>query len=598
VWCGVGRGTRSGFMVLITNMEDVHMSGVSTQQAQMTKNIQTIVDAPFGEPVNIQTPSGMCSLFNTHLVSQKLIGIIGAMLNLEEWSCAAEGVAAGPHVMSIVFRADGLPVSGTLKRVYAISHCDTQSFAVNLLKNFEEAIDVAITKEPTASIRTCLWHELLTSIAHEMHHVASIATVSSENMAAWTEDDVRDEEAKAVEWARTTLMDLATSDVDIEPPTLDEEPLFQMLFMAENLKRLAAADESTSAAWDNQLLMLTNSWAWHDPKSGYTCDTFADWMSIEEVPPEQTILANQVHIVDKATGEEHDPRVEPTYSMVPTGPGVVMAEAVGPFAAVGAEEELPKVALWDQTVPAPAVETVIAVGAAGVGANTLFSAAPGAESDAQAIAEAMELAEQEDGGSMEGEYEYTAEPDMPAPAAPPVTRAATMFTTADEVVPGPAPAPEPEVRQAYDPNTVAATAQAVFTRCFQHIFTKCMPVNGVFQNPTAVYEPINISDIPGSEIVVGCDTIDAQGRFKKRANVPGWVKGTIFTTSKLPAFHIYLNVGGVIMERRLVPQNVNKTSKPAESARAGNHIGWIIDAAPQGSFVLKYENGQLSSCKR
>ena len=115
-----------------------------------------MVEAPFGEPVTIQTPTGVCSLFNTHLISQKLIGVIGAMLNLEEW----DGVS-GPHVMSIVFRADDSPVDNSMGQIFAVSHADVQAFAINLSRNFQEALEVAITVEPSISIRATLWNELL-----------------------------------------------------------------------------------------------------------------------------------------------------------------------------------------------------------------------------------------------------------------------------------------------------------------------------------------------------------------------------------------------------------------------------------------------------
>lgn len=576
------------------------MNTVSTQQAQMANNVKALTEQPFNEPVRIQTPTGMCSIYNHHLVSGRLIGIIGAILNLDFWG--EEGEYAGPHVMSIVFRADGNPVTPELKRIWGVSHADTQSIAVNLKKHFDASLETCIELEPTCSIRSSLWHEIITTIAHEIHHVATIQAVSDATRAVWTEEDTKDEEASAKEWAGNTLLELATSDLDMEPPSLDEEPLFQMLFMAANLERLADKNlpEAITAAWDNQLLMLSNGWSWHHPESGTTCKSFVDWVSVEEAgEAEETLIeSNKVEIINKDTGEVSEPLVADAFSIIPVSAAVVKKEAIGPF-----PEEKPKeeVEVTAQTVKSEVVEdvtvkTMFAGLTATTGQTNMFGNIGEAEQSAMDIAEAMDMDEFDADERVEGTYDdYDESPATIPPTATPAPETVGE-SAASEAVPEPAPAPEPEVRQAFDPNAVAATVHAVYLRCLNHLFQKCVPLNGIFQNPGAVYEPINISDIPGHEIFCGCDTILQNGQFQKRADRPGWVKGTIFNTSKLPAYHLYLNVGGIIMERRLVPQNANKTSKPAAEARAGNNIAWIIDAGPDGKFQMKYVNGQLSPC--
>jgi hypothetical protein len=158
---------------------------------------------------------------------------------------------------------------------------------------------------------------------------------------------------------------------------------------------------------------------------------------------------------------------------------------------------------------------------------------------------------------------------------------------------------QPEMTQAFDPGAVRQTTQLLFQRLFTHIFTKCQPIQGVFANPTAIFEPVPVTDIPGIKILIGSDTINETGQFKKKHPVNGFVKGLIFQTSKLPAYHIYLNVGGVIHQRRIIPQNVNTGSAPALEAAAGNHIGYIIDATEKDrntAFKFRYINGVITPC--
>lgn len=158
--------------------------------------------------------------------------------------------------------------------------------------------------------------------------------------------------------------------------------------------------------------------------------------------------------------------------------------------------------------------------------------------------------------------------------------------------------PSPQAHKNYadrptnlNPDAVSAAAQALFMRLYTHFFTKCgWFSNGTqagFNNPMAVLEPIDITDIirhfnvPG--LFAEMDTIQANGQS---ATVPieGAIRGTIFRQSQLPGYDFYLNVGGVAHRRRLVPQNPNKANaqgqltRSAAEARQGHMIAWVIDA--------------------
>jgi hypothetical protein len=581
-----------------------------------------------GELVHLSTPSGPCVIFGAHLVHTKLIGIIGAIMNLPEWT---DGSVAGPGAHSIVFRGDGVPVKQE-KTVFATSHFNTLSMAINLRKHFDVALNTVITAEPTLSLRAALWHELLTSICHEIHHVAVASMITADDV--WTEEEWAEEEASARQWAKDKIAELAETDLDMEPPPFNEEPFFGFLFMQANVERVqSGADEEI---WDNQLKMMTENWAWHDPSDGLTCHTWKDWINVnvQEVVKDATSVeatetklnALEVTIVNRDTGEESNVETDDANAVVPVTAAVTKSESTFKYVA-GPEGDVTKVgviepkphtqdeaiaiafgAASDWPKPEEVVKPVIVNGATVVptdqvkmqeSVNAAAALGKGTPLPVVDDPELMDLIENgmDDEPFIPGHDGMAAEQAASAEAAQPLF-AGSQQTVQEQPVHQPVQK-QPEMTQAYDPQAVQQTTQMLFQRLFAHIFSKCAPVNGVFANPTAIFEPVPVTDIPGINILVGCDTINETGQFKKNMPVQGFVKGQIFQKSKLPAYHIYLNVGGVVHQRRLVPQNTLTGSGPAQEAAAGNNIGWIIDAAEtdkNAAFKFKYANGVLTAC--
>lgn len=542
--------------------------------AAMEQKADELAQAP-GELAQILTPSGPVAVFGSHLVHPKLLGIVGALLNLEEWT---HGKVPGPGIHSIVFRGDGVPTK-TDKDVYASSYFNTLSMAINLRYHFDASLKLVVTEEPALSVRSALWHNLLTSICHEIHHVAVAASLRAGDV--WSEQDYKDEEESAKEWARDKIVELAQSGLDIEPPPFNEEPFFGFLFMAANVERVqSGADE---AIWDNQLKMLAESWTWHDPSDGMTCHTWKDYINtnIQEVDKDATSVEAvdelNIKIINKDTGAESNVITADPTDVVPAAAAVTQTEST----------------FVRETPTADILQDV----------KQAFT--PVAEETTTDISgindpELLDLIENDVEDYSPHADSAFAEVTQPAQAnVPPFTVfTGPQTTVAEQPVHTPTP-PIVEERQAFNPEAVRQTTQLLFQRLFAHIFTKCQPVNGVFANPTAIFEPVPITDIPGIEILVGMDTINETGQFKKNMLVQGFIKGQIFQKSKLPAYHIYLNVGGVIHQRRLVPQNIQTGSGPAQEAAAGNHIGWIIDAAEtdkNAAFKFKYVNGVITPC--
>ncbi len=568
-------------------------------QVDMAKKADELARMKGGELVQVMTLSGPCVIFGAHLVHAKLIGIIGALMNLEEW---ADGKIPGPGVNAIVFRGDGMPCKADMKEVFATSHANTLTMAINLRKHFDIALNTVLTEEPTLSIRAALWHELLTSICHEIHHVAVLSLLKPED--GWSEEDAKAEEEAAKVWAKEKITELALTNLDMEPPPFNEEPFFGFLFMEANIERVKSdADENI---WNTQLLMLTENWAWHDPSDGLTCHSWKDWInanvvevSKESVPAEVTDRKVQeiaVKIINKDTNAESNVQTAGANAVIPVSDVVTKIESTFKYVS-GPGGEAPgaeKSKIVEQLIDHAPNLTI----------DDLFTN-PSTEVVAEMDPELLDLIEND----MDDEPFISGHDVIAADSTEALHRAGAAHpdqplftstqTTVEEQPVHTTVSKQPEMTQAFDPQAIQQTTQLLFQRLFQHLFAKCQPINGVFANPTAIFEPVPITDIPGINILVGCDTINETGQFKKNMPVQGFVKGLIFQKSKLPAYHIYLNVGGIIHQRRLIPQNTTTGSSAAQEAIAGNNIGWIIDAIEtdrNAAFKFKYANGAITPC--
>ncbi len=566
--------------------------------AEMAKAAMDLVRKP-SEIVTLNSMSGPCVIFGAHLVHAKLIGIIGQLLNLPEW---ADGKHPGPGINSIVLRGDGLPRKESGVSVFGSATHDAGAVAINLRRIWEKSIETAITEEPTLSLRATLWHELIVTLAHEVHHAAVASQLAFSSSGPWTEEDYNAEEASAKEWALEKVMEFATTPetCEIEPPPFSEEPFFGFLFMKANVER---QKDEHAGEWDNQILMLTNNWAWHDPADGMTCKTWADWVLSEtqsgekiSIPADETqtdVEKLALKMISKDTGEEPVVETADENAIVPINSAVTKKEST-----------------FKHESPATVSETVEPVDDSEVGPEgrtvTLDSLFPGHPNfvdmtkdadttmNTDLFGSSTVTPEEMDSDTMslimdDGEATGTIAEDLPP-------------NVATESVEQPVytqPTPQAQVKQTFDPLAVSNTVQLLFKRLFTHIFTKCGFVRGSFTNPTAIFEPIPITDIPGIEILVGMDTINEHGQFKKKTPIAGFVKGQIFQKSKLPAYHIYLNIGGVVHERRIIPQNPTTGTVPALEALEGNHRGYIMDAKERDrnkAFKFWYTNGELSPC--
>lgn len=148
----------------------------------------------------------------------------------------------------------------------------------------------------------------------------------------------------------------------------------------------------------------------------------------------------------------------------------------------------------------------------------------------------------------------------------------------------------------YSPNnlsqdTIKTFLQAVYMRLYTVMFTKCGRVKDSdqgFTNPGAILEHVDIKDLielhQAKNLIMSYDTLNKNGSYA-REECQGSIRGTVFRKSNpygLPAFALFLNIGGQRVERRLVAQNPAKLnasgqlSTTALEARQGHAIAWIM----------------------
>ena len=129
---------------------------------------------------------------------------------------------------------------------------------------------------------------------------------------------------------------------------------------------------------------------------------------------------------------------------------------------------------------------------------------------------------------------------------------------------------------------VAQIGEAVMRRMFHHVHDKCGFNQGRFASPSAVLEPISISDIPGAvEIFVSQDAHDANGVFKTGMPVDGFIRGTL-SKGGLPEYKFSMNIGGQLHKRTFIVQNPDKLRED------GTLTKWAMEAQEGWLTMMLY----------
>lgn len=511
---------------------------MTVQQVQPQAKAPVIVH----DPVFINTTWGAVSVYGHEIVSKKDLLILGHCLGLPDFS--AEN---GDHgVRMVMFRDDNRPyeIKSEKKdgkqvnvKVPLMASCvpDAQAIIVNLEHTFLMSFEEAAKENEHSSVRACFHRNLILNYLHEIHHMERLHKVGMAELSAAEKDEM---EKDAQEWALAQLFELAKTR-DIEPAHHAESSYLSNALMALLLEE---KDDWSK----NQRHMLENNIMYSFPAEAGKHEGL-------------TLMSFKGICTLMAGADPNDPEwKQPTIQNATTS----SAELTENITKVMAPHE-------------PAVSTL----------NGAFSEPISAMEDA----EIMDMIDPNMIAYENNYYSTTIVPwgeedDTPASTmmpqgGQPVMAPVTQVTQPTPVMVYP--------RTGLTPEQTRDVVFGVFGKIYNHIFTHCGQLLNSdigFQTPEAVSAlPIELTPLEKS-IVVKCDCLDVNGRWCPNMPTVGGLRGFVMKNSKLPAYKLYINSDGYEAVRLLLPQNPAKNSKPAQQAKIGSRIMYVIDGVDKGDY--------------
>jgi len=535
---------------------------MSGQQDKQLAKVEERSDVGF-----ILSRSGVMVVGND-LLGDKLTAIMLAAIERDE----LHGLAC------LTIRDDNFPIEND-QPVFGMAYADTNSMAINLEHCWHRACAKAHEGEVNLSFMGILWVNLLSTLAHELDHLA-IANNDRDMYEGLrgTEDGLKELEESAKAAGEPMMLDLA-KDLDIEPPSAGEFGWFSAKFMS-----LFSDDSTKDLEWVIKARKDLEAGIMYDePENNVELKTFREFVKVGfdndgEGWDQPTTAVNLIAFLDNGVVEEF--KAEPVEEAVaktvvletadtPAEAVALVANAAGMF--VGAGEGEPDVVLESNQAMQDTVVQAL-----------LDGAAPAPPAEAAVMAEAPQ--------------EDVLEVPLPAPVA---AQVATTTAAAATATP-----PIQETPTTYTPNTIApevqaAVMQSVWKLLYHHMFTKCgwqqNPSTGrfMFTNAAAVLEGVNIQSVltqyGADNFIMEYDTLDAEGKYAAEM-CQGMIRGRTTSKQGLPSYSLYLNVNGQRIKRSFIPQNPEKMTnnaytKSADEAAGGHMIVWVFkdevaDGAP------------------
>lgn len=567
--------------------------------------------------------NGGVAVHGIHLVSQKVLAVLSEVLKLDR-----DGEDFG--VWSVAFRNDGMP-----KGMLGMAYPDTGSIAINLSEIWELSTLILEDGEKHLSLLGLIWETLLMTLLHEINHIDG-CRVAEFREAMEKDHKAADEHAE--EWAKEIRADLVR-EFDVEPPALADMPFFGAKFM--ELMTTKAEEEWVS----NAAAMITDGTIYQDLANDERIPTYREYVRglvdpkledkswdqgfsaidfvfemegggttvIEEPKAEVKVAEAEVVDIAPAAIEAAEPNHQQTMEAGATDGEAGMT--------IGAEEPTitpspEMLATLDEDVPVQKVDLAKTVEAtAGSGQQQLFTPAQAAAGTevADEITHAAVM-----GAEAESDQNYAAIDEQAA-----VDTAAQEFTdtvdlpdhiVAEQAQMANAANATPQTFQPKTPmapvnmtgDQIFAYMKDVYMRLYSNIFNKCGRIlnnDQPFENPGAVLDAISLADLTkhhnAQGLIIGFESLNAQSG-KVYEEFAGHVRGIVFTKSNphgLPAYVIYLNLGGVSSKRSLVSQNPTKLnantgmlSTTALEARSGHAIAWIMCDDPGNKFKAEIKD--------
>lgn len=494
---------------------------------------------------------GEVEVKGAHLIGERMFKILQYILSLK----TDFGIKLIEFKKEYVKDSEGEELLGC-------SYPETDSIVISLQKHVDNAYKVCFHDECDMSFSAYLWYNTLRTLLHEVYHIWS------RNAADDKMEEIEGEEEMARDWAAETAISMAKT-ISIEPPSPEAQPFYreELLAFRELLDELD--DKDTNLL--NQRAMFDNGMVWsNDEMNIFTLKEFCRIASNDGDDPSWNSEEVNIRFVEKGTAE-----IPPTPDA-----NAEKTEEVTPVATA------PKMAVFPKSTIVDSVLEML--------------------EKQRAATETLDLTQNElddhDDEYIDPEHSYasgSAPAGDPIDALPTETKVSMAFGKLPSPppsapigkLPSPPPSAPPGAATAPTPNTnsdlsmeeTTQIVQTVFGRLYSHIFTKCgfqpnLQGEMEFSNPHAILDPVFINDIPNVEKVFKTmDTQDADGKWSPGTPINGSIKGQVFKKSGLPGYVMYLNVGGQIMKRLLIPQNTKTGSRPAIDALNGACIAWVID---------------------
>jgi hypothetical protein len=528
---------------------------------------------------------GGVAVHGTHLVSQKIIAVLSELLKLD-----TKGECFG--VCSVVFRNDGMP-----KGMLGMAYPDTGSIAINLEEIWVLSTMILEEGEKHLSLTGLIWENLLMTLFHETNHIDGCRDVEfRENM----EKDHKAADEHAEDWAKDIRKDMALK-YDIEPPAMADMPYFGAKFM--ELMTTKAEEEWVS----NAAALVQEGIIYQDLKNDEQLTTYREYVrglvdpKLEDTDWDQGYSAIDLvfnledggeKVIEEAKVEVKEPEIveaapqvleaaEPTVveTAEPTVIAVDVAESAELAAVGAAQEESAQLGEAGATVVADEGTTVVPE------QQQLFASVGVADEQAEADADYNAVM------GAEAEQSFTDTVNLP----PEILAEQEQMAAAANATPEQFQPKTPLTPVNMTPDQIVAFMKDVYQRLYSNIFNKCKGIRDndqPFESPAAVLDPISLADLVQYHNAQGLISYyETKGATGGRAfeDFEGHVRGTVFAKSNpygIPAYILYLNLGGVATKRSLVPQNPAKRnaagqlSSTALEARNGHAICWIMSDGP------------------
>jgi len=524
-------------------------------KTEKQKEDVVVVDEGFAKWIALD---GGTVVHGTHLISDKLVGIVNEVLKLDRGK-----VNFG--VRCVEFKSNGQPSGKT-----GMAYIDGGAIAINLEEIWCAALTALEEDKLKLSITGTVWHELIMTILHETHH---IFTMQDEGYREVAEADPKGADDEAEVWSKDNLIELSKT-LNIEPSALADMQFFNIKMM-----ELMTSDMKDEPWAIKARMMIEEDIMYHDEDNDITLTTFREYLRGVEDPDEQDDAWEQgVSVIDLIFNMDDGSVIETAEKL----PEPVVVEVVDEMKPVvdalcnAAEEQV----IVEGETEEKAVEEVVA---AGPDTTALFVAA---SSEAETLA-----AIQTEQGT-----DSVALPDN-------IVEEQNQVAAAAAAVPAEAPPAVSYTPHNLSNETIVAFLKDVYMRLYSHAFNKCgrqLENDQGFTNPGAILEPVSIADLiqlhNAPNLIKEYDTLNATGQLKPE-ECAGHIRGLVFTKSNqygIPAYAIYLNINGMRVKRSLITQNPAKRnnatgqySSMALEARAGHAIAWILSEDENKKFVAK-----------